>query len=125
MSTSDKKPGSAQAGALIAAAVMPTLAIVSLVPNLPQLFEHFSAIPHHELLVPMIITLPSLCIALFSPVAGAAADFWGRRRLMIVALIAYSVLGLIPLLLENLFYILGHCCPNLPEMGMKFTVFPR
>jgi MFS family permease len=103
----DKTPGVAQGGALIAAAVMPTLAIVSLVPNLPQLFEHFSAVPHHELLVPMIITLPSLCIALFSPVAGAAADFWGRRRLMIVALIAYSVLGLIPMLLDDLYYILG------------------
>jgi MFS family permease len=64
-------------------------------------------VPHHELLVQMIITLPSLCIALFSPVAGAAADFWGRRRLMIVALIAYSVLGLIPMLLDDLYYILG------------------
>ncbi len=107
MAAKDRTPGVAQGGALIAAAVMPTLAIVSLVPNLPQLFEHFSDVPHHELLVPMIITLPSLCIALFSPLAGAAADFWGRRRLMIAALIAYSVLGLIPLLLNDLYFILG------------------
>jgi MFS family permease len=103
----NQKPGAAQGGALIAAGVMPTLAIVSLVPNLPQLFEHFSAVPHHDLLVPMIITIPSLCIALFSPLAGAAADFWGRRRLMIVALIAYSILGIIPMLLDDLYFILG------------------
>lgn len=102
-----RKAGTLQGIALLAASVLPTLAIVSLVPNLPQLFGQFAAVPHHELLVPMIITLPSLCIALFSPLAGMAADFWGRRRLLIVALVAYSSLGLIPMLLNDLHAILG------------------
>jgi MFS family permease len=100
-------PGTPQGIALIAAAVMPVLAIVSLVPNLPLLFQHFGAVPHHELLVPMIITLPSLCIALFSPLMGMIADFWGRRRLLIVALVAFTFLGLIPLFLEDLHFILA------------------
>lgn len=103
----ERKAGTMQGIALLGASVLPTLAIVSLVPNLPQLFGQFSAVPHHELLVPMIITLPSLCIAVFSPLAGMAADFWGRRRLLIVALVAYSSLGLIPLLLSDLHFILG------------------
>lgn len=107
MTTSERQAGSVQGWALIAVAVMPTLAIVSLVPNLPQLFARFAAVPNHELLVPMIITLPSLCIALFSPLAGAAADFWGRRRLLIVSLFAFGLLGLIPLLLNDLYLILG------------------
>jgi MFS family permease len=103
----DRQPGTLQGVALLAGSLLPTLAIVSLVPNLPQLFERFSGVPHHEFLVPMIITLPSLCIALFSPIAGAAADFWGRRRILIGALLAYSVLGLIPLLLSDLYFILA------------------
>jgi MFS family permease len=103
----EQRPGNLQGIALLSASILPTLAIVSLVPNLPQLFEHFSSVPHHEFLVPMIITLPSLCIALFSPVAGAIADFWGRRRLLIVALVGYSTLGLIPLLLDDLRFILA------------------
>jgi MFS family permease len=105
--SSERKAGTVQGIALLAASVLPTLAIVSLVPNLPQLFAQFSAVPHHELLVPMIITLPSLCIAVFSPLAGMAADFWGRRRLLILALLAYSSLGLIPLLLNDIHFILG------------------
>jgi hypothetical protein len=36
-----RKPGVSQGLALICAAALPTMAIVSLVPNLPQLFAHF------------------------------------------------------------------------------------
>src|SRR5579859_3830969 len=103
----ERKAGNLQGVALLLGSILPTLAIVSLVPNLPQLFQRFSDVPHHELLVPMIITVPSLCIALFSPVAGAIADFWGRRRMLIGALVAYSILGLVPLLLNDLVYILA------------------
>ena len=107
VTTGQRTPGAIQGAALIAVAVMPTLAIVSLVPNLPQLFEHFRNVRYHEILVPMIITVPSLCIALFSPLAGAAADFWGRRPLLIVSLLAFTVLGLIPLMLDDLYLILA------------------
>src|SRR5262245_13976470 len=100
--------GASQGIALIALAMLPTLAIVSLVPNLPQLFQHFSNVPGHELYVPMILTMPSLCIAIFAPlVAGPLADLWGRRRLMLVGLAAYTVLGLLPLFLDDLFAIIA------------------
>lgn len=100
--------GPAQGWALIAIGTLPTLAIVSLVPNLPQLFQHFAAVPGHEIYVPMIITMPSLCIAIFGPLAaGPLADLWGRRRLLLVALCAYTILGLAPLLFDSLFAIIA------------------
>jgi hypothetical protein len=73
---------------LILVGMMPVLALAGLVPDLPQLFKQFAAEPHRELLVPMIITVPSLCVALFSgsrepsPTAGVAA------RLLLGSLLA-------------------------------------
>src|SRR5262245_43421149 len=103
-----RSAGALQGSMLIAVAMLPTLAIVSLVPNLPQLFQQFSHVPRHELFVPMILTMPSLCIAIFGPlVAGPLADLWGRRRLLLVGLGAYAALGLLPLFLDNLFAIIA------------------
>jgi MFS family permease len=104
--TPAREAGTPQGLALIFLATMPTLAIVSLVPNLPQLFAHFHDVPHANLLVPMIITLPSLCIALFSPIAGAIADRWGRRRLLLAAMLLYAAVGVLPVLLHDLHTIL-------------------
>ena len=78
---------------LILAGLMPVLALSGLVPALPQLFQQFAAEPNRELLVPMIITVPSLCVALFSGFAGAIADRWGRRPLLLVSLFAFGALG--------------------------------
>lgn len=102
-----RKAGIAQATTLIGVAMLPTLAIVSLVPNLPQLFGHFRDVPHHEILVPMVLTIPSLCIALLAPIAGWLADIWGRRPVLLVSLVFYSLLGLLPVLLDNLYEIIA------------------
>jgi MFS family permease len=92
---------------LILAGLMPVLALSGLVPALPQLFQQFAAEPHRELLVPMIITVPSLCVALFSGFAGAIADRWGRRRLLLAALLAFGALGTLPMLFTSLEAILA------------------
>jgi MFS family permease len=98
----NRRAGQAQGIALIAVTAMPTLALAGLVPALPQLFQQFASVPNHEFLVPMIITAPALCITLFSGVAGVIADKWGRRRLLIVSLLAFSLLGLMPLTYSSL-----------------------
>jgi MFS family permease len=102
-----RSAGPAQGFVLIFLASLPTLAIVSLVPNLPQFFTRFHDVPGSEFLVPMIITLPSLCIALFSPLTGAIADFWGRRRLLIAAILMYAIVGVLPFFLSDLYTILA------------------
>ncbi|WP_338759892.1 MFS transporter [Massilia sp. METH4] len=99
--------GRAQGIALMAILAMPTLALAALVPGLPQLFQQFSAVPNFQLLVPMIITVPSLCVALFSGFMGAIADRWGRRRLLLAALFAFALLGLAPLMFDSLLLIVA------------------
>jgi MFS family permease len=102
-----RQGSTAQGIALMAIMSMPTLALAALVPGLPQLFQQFSSVPHFQLLVPMIITVPSLCVALLSGIMGAIADRWGRRKLLLAALLAFSVLGLAPMMFDSLLLIVA------------------
>jgi MFS family permease len=105
--TVDRQAGAPQAFVLIFAMLMPVAGIVSLAPNLPQFLTHFAAVPHHDVLVPMILTIPALCNAVFSPFAGMLADRLGRRQMLVKALLVHSVAGLSALLLDDLYLILG------------------
>jgi len=58
--------GRAQGLTLVALGTLPTLAIAALVPVLPALFGRFGGLPNAEWLIPMVLTVPSLCVALFS-----------------------------------------------------------
>jgi len=98
--------GARQALVLICLNAMPILANASLVPSLPNFLKHFAAVPGANFWVPMIITLPTLCIGLFSAVAGVLADRWGRRRLILAALGLFVACGMAPLLLDELHWIL-------------------
>lgn len=91
---------------LMLTAVMPTMAIIALVPVLPLLMREFAAVPGAAVLVPMALTIPALCVALFSPVAGWLSDKLGRKRLLVGALLGYAGFGLLPLLLDDLRMIL-------------------
>lgn len=91
---------------LILAGVMPTMAVVALIPVLPLLIQEFAHAPGASVLVPMAITIPALGVALFSPVAGWLADRLGRRLLLIASLVGYTVVGLLPIALTDLHQIL-------------------
>ncbi|MEY4761180.1 MAG: hypothetical protein RLZZ200_1036 [Pseudomonadota bacterium] len=99
---SDHAGGALRGITLILVGLMPVLALSGLVPDLPQLFQQFESERNRELLVPMVITVPSLCVALFSGAAGAIADRWGRRRLLLGSLLAFAVLGTLPILFTRL-----------------------
>jgi MFS family permease len=99
--------GTRQGITLILLSMLPILAIAGLVADLPVLLDVFRDAAQSELLVPMVLTLPSLCIALFSSVAGVIADRWGRRPLLLLALAGFSVLGLAPLLFSSLSAVLA------------------
>ncbi len=99
--------GTQQALVLVVLATLPTLAIAALVPVLPTLFERFRDVPQAQWLVPMILTIPSLCVALFSSLIGAIADRFGRRRALLLSLAGFTAFGLGPFLVDNLYAILG------------------
>jgi MFS family permease len=83
-----------------------TMAIVLLAPVLPQLLQQFSGVPNHEYLVPMVLTVPALCSAILCPFAGMMGDWFGRRKLLLGAFIAYAALGMAPVVLTDLTHIL-------------------
>ena len=97
-----REAGTPQALVLIVANVLPTMGIVALIPIIPQLFAQFHDFPNANFWVPTIITAPSICIALLSPLMGAFADKVGRRKLLLAALFAYAIVGAAPLLLQTL-----------------------
>ncbi len=87
---------------LLMAAVLPVMAIVSLVPVMPLLLNEFSSTPGHQFLVPIALTIPALCVALFSPLAGWLSDRVGRKMILIAALVLYAGVGLLPYFLTDL-----------------------
>jgi MFS family permease len=92
---------------LIAAQILPVMAVVSLFPAIPRLFAQFGGHPSAGLLVPMIVTMPSLCVALFAPFAGMIADRFGRRPSFLLALAVYALAGLAPLVLDDLYLVVA------------------
>jgi MFS family permease len=87
---------------LIYAQVLPVMAIVSLFPAIPKLFAEFGANLNAGFLIPAIVTAPSLCAALFAPLAGIIADRYGRRRSFIFGMALYVLAGLVPLFVADL-----------------------
>lgn len=81
---------------------MPVLGAVLLAPILPTLNQVFADTPGVAILVPLTLTLPALFVALFSPLAGYAADRVGRKQLLIIAMLLYAVFGTAPLWLQSL-----------------------
>ena len=96
------RAGALQGILLLLPITMAVMGLVVLVPVLPQLMEHFKAVPGVEFLVPLMLTLPALCVALLAPVAGTVVDFFGRRRTLIGALVLYAIAGVMPMFLETL-----------------------
>lgn len=92
---------------LLAASCMPVLGSVLITPVLPQMSRHFATTQGAAVLVPMIIAVPALMIAIFAPFAGQIADRVARKRLLVGALVAYSVVGVAPVVLDDLAAILA------------------
>jgi MFS family permease len=97
-----KPAGPLQGGLLLAGSCLPVLGAVLLAPDLPTMSRVFAAVPGANALVPLVLTVPALFIALLAPFAGAIVDKLGRKRVLIVALFVYAVLGTAPLWIGTL-----------------------
>ena len=91
------KPATAWQGSLLlAGSCLPVLGAVLLSPLLPSMTKDFASTPGSAALVPLVLTVPALFIAILSPFAGAIIDKLGRKRVLIVALLLYALLGTAP-----------------------------
>lgn len=99
---SERRAGTLQGILLLLPITTAVMGIVVLSPILPRLQTQFMSTPGAAYLVPMVLTLPGLCIALLSPIAGGLVDAFGRRRTLIVALVLYAAVGVLPAILSDL-----------------------
>jgi MFS family permease len=91
---------------LLLASMMTMMAGAVVAPSLPQINTIFSLTPHANILTRLIITLPALFIAFFSPIFGKISDMHGRKKILLVALILYSLSGVTGYFFNNLYLIL-------------------
>jgi MFS family permease len=101
-----RQPGFMTGLSLLIPITLSVMAIVLLAPILPMLLDEFKTISGFEYLVPMILTVPALCVALFSPVAGMAGDYFGRRKLLLWSFVFYAIVGIMPVFLTNIIAII-------------------
>jgi predicted MFS family arabinose efflux permease len=103
-----RKPGSLQGIMLLLPITMAVMGVSVLTPVVHLLLDQFKGIPHHEyLVIGGILTMPAIWVLLFSPVAGWAADRFGRRNLLLVSMVLYGLVGVAPAFLENLYAIIA------------------
>src|ERR1700733_15430948 len=107
-SATPRVPGALQGVILLLPVTLAVMGIAVLVPVVPQLMAHFQNVPNSQYLIQGgVLTMHALCITLFSPLAGWLADRFGPRRILIVSMGAYGLFGVAPLVLDNLFAIVG------------------
>lgn len=94
--------GRVQGALLMLMSCLPVLGAVLLAPVLPTMQEHFARTAGGEALVPMSLTVPALMIGLLAPFAGSIVDRFGRKRLLVSALVVYALFGTAPLWLDGL-----------------------
>src|SRR5579884_23415 len=94
--------GRAQLALLLAGSCMPVLGASLLSPLLSRISDAFAGTPGVSVLVPLVLAVPALLIAVAAPFAGRIADAVDRKRLLVAAMVAYSIFGTAPLYLSSL-----------------------
>lgn len=102
-----RKAGPVQGLTLLSCVTLSVMGALLIAPVMPQMLAHFKDTPNVEYWVPTLVTIPALCVALFSPLAGWLGDRFGRRRLLIPAMAIYALCGIAPLFLDDLNAILA------------------
>ncbi|MDQ3681476.1 MAG: MFS transporter [Bacteroidota bacterium] len=82
------------------------MSVITISPALPQMAMVFSDVENAEFLVKLVLTLPALMIAVFSPITGRLIDRHGRLRILWLSLILYAISGAAGYFLNNLYHIL-------------------
>ena len=78
--------------ALLLIATLGVMSAITVVSSLPLISHTFSDIPHIEFLSKLMLTIPSIIIALFAPFAGHIADKFGRLKPLYIGIFLF-VLG--------------------------------
>ncbi len=92
--------------ALLLCSSLTVMAGATISAALPAMKTSFADVSNAGLYVRLILTLPSIVIAICSPVAGWLTDKFGRRNLLLLSLLLYAIGGTSGIYLTNLSLIL-------------------
>lgn len=98
------------------------MSIITISPALPQMTTAFPGVKHAALLVKLVLTIPALMIAIFSPIAGRLIDRYGRLKILWISLVIYAVAGSAGFYLDNIYYILISRALLGIAVGMSMTI---
>jgi len=102
-----RKAGFPQGIMLLLPMTMAVMGVSVLMPVVHLLLEHFKDVPNYEYLVMGgVVTMPSIWVLLLSPAAGWMADRFGRRKMLILSMVAYAFAGVAPVFLNSLYAII-------------------
>jgi MFS family permease len=88
--------------ALLTVGSLPVMAGAIIAPSLPSMREHFHDVENVDVLVRLLIALPSVVIALTAPISGYIADKLGRKQLLYVSLTLFLVGGTTGIYVDDL-----------------------
>ena len=92
---------------LLLIATMGVMSGITVVSSLPLISQTFSDLPHIEFLSKLMLTIPSIIIALFAPIAGVIVDKFGRLRPLYTGVILFVLGGSSGFYLDNFYAILA------------------
>ena len=91
---------------LLLVATIGIMSGITVVASLPLMSQTFSEIPNIEFLSKLMLTIPSIVIALFAPFAGHLVDKWGRLKPLYLGIILFVIGGSSGFYLDNFYAIL-------------------
>jgi MFS family permease len=98
------------------------MSVITISPALPQMAAAFHDVKNSGFLVKLVLTIPALMIALFSPITGRLIDHYGRLKILWFALALYAVAGSAGFYLHNLYQILISRAVLGISVGMSMTI---
>lgn len=91
---------------LLLVATLGVMSGITVVSSLPLISHTFSNIPHIEFLSKLMLTIPSIIIALFAPFAGHIVDKWGRLKPLYIGIVLFMIGGSSGFYLHDFYVIL-------------------
>ena len=98
------------------------MSIITISPALPQMAKVFSHVKNSEFLVKLVLTVPALMIAAFSPITGMLIDRHGRLKILRLSLLLYALSGVAGYFLDNIYHILVSRAILGMSVGMSMTI---
>lgn len=109
-------------GTLLLVSSLTIMSVITISPALPQMAHAFSGEKNASFLVKLVLTIPALMIALFSPITGLLIDRHGRLRILRLSLLLYAVAGVAGFFLNNLYHIIISRALLGIAVGMSMTI---